>query len=285
MKKVQLILALVALMVMSSVGFALNQVPYTNPEDFDGDDFETPGLWTTWGDPYFNGSGQFIEEEMTLTDTPNPWTVDVYQGDGMYRTIGAGSSTMHVSWSTFDLDPTSFTPGGWNAYQVEIADDGIDGEGQARSGDDRFTIVISTWWNTNTEWGELGDRTGVYVDAFNNDKGYEEHYGYELGESITDFDLTLYWNELVGSFTMDWSANGDTVGDRWNTSGMFDASTEDREEYLHADFGAYDEETETYIPGDAAPTFALDSYYLVPEPATIALLGLGGLVLLRRRTR
>ena len=284
MKKVQLILALIALMAITSTGYAVNNYS----DDFDGPDFETPGIWTTWGSPYFDGSGHFIENEMTMDDTP-PWTVDVYQGDGMYRTIGAGDFVMHVAWSTFDLDATADMS--WKAYQLTISDDGVEGEGQARSGDDRFTIVMSTWFNTDTTWGPLGDRPGIYVDAFNNSSELEEHYGYdiayELGEPIdlTDLDVTLTWSDTARTFTLDWSANSGAISDIWTSSGMFDASTEYREERIHADGGWWNSETEQYEPGEWAPTFALDSYSLVPEPVTIALLGLGGLALLRRRIR
>jgi hypothetical protein len=144
---------------------------------------------------------------------------------------------------------------------------------------------MSTWFNTNPEWGPLGDRPGIYVDAFNSSSELEEHYGYDLSEAFASLDLTLTWDDTARTFTMDWSANGGSESDIWTSSAMFDASTSEREERIHADGGLWDAELEAYVPGDWNPTFALDSYSLIPEPATIALLGLGGLALLRRRIR
>jgi hypothetical protein len=266
MKKVQLILALIAVMGLSSAAYALDQYS----DDFDGPDFETSGKWSTWGSATFNGSGQYVLAAMATDDG---YVADIYQGDGMYRTIGAGDFVMELSVSKVDQQVSG---GGWKVFFMKIIDGTIDtgSGGQSMSGTEFIQPNLDTWWNTNTEWGPLGENGSVYVDAEGTGSDF---YSYFIG-TITDFDMTLTWDEATGEFTLDWSANSDAYSDSWTSDADFSASTANRMELFYVDASPTDD---PYYPHSM--TVELDSYNLTPEPATIALLGLGGLVLLRRR--
>jgi len=266
MKKVQLILALIAVMGLSSAGYALN----TYSDDFDGPAFETPGAWSTWGSPAFNGSGQYVLTSMTSAEG---YTPDIYQGDGMYRTIGAGDFVMDLSLSSVNMSPGG---GGWRVFFMKVIDGTIDtgSGGQSISGTEYIQPNIDSWFCMNTEWGPIGENTTLWVDA---EGAQWDGYSYFIG-AITDFDMTLTWDESAGEFTLDWSANSGAVSGSWTSDADFSASTANRMELFYVDASMADH---SYYANSMA--IEMDSYSLTPEPATIALLGLGGLVLLRRR--
>ena len=266
MKKVQLILALIALMGLSSAAYALNEYS----DDFDGPGFETAGKWTEWGNPAFNGSGQYVQTSLTTGDG---YEADVLQGDGIYRTIGAGDFVMNLSLSSVDMDPPN---GGWRVYFMKVIDGAVTaGTGQDWDYTEYIQPNLDSWFNTNTEWGALGENTTLWVDA--EAAQWSGYSSYSLGE-VTDFELQLIWDEPTKEFTLNWSANDGDESGSWTSDSGYSASTANRTELFYVDASMADH---AYYVN--AMAIELDSYNLTPEPATIALLGLGGLALLRRR--
>ena len=178
--------------------------------------------------------------------------------DYIYRTLdtdGSGDGSFQMSMSVSDIDMGSSpiggsTPGTWLNYLIytgSVYDLHIMAENVATFPGTENTILNYGLWGA---WD------------------YQETVG-----TLTSLDLLVNYNESALTYTISRAINGGAMQQVavHNSAG---SGSDYKIEYIYSG-------TTNGFPGE--PTHALDNYTIVPEPATLALLCLGGLVLRRRK--
>jgi hypothetical protein len=198
MKVVRLVLVLLILLAVSPSGYAV--VPYS--EDFNYDFGTDPGV-LEWdvdsGDPYFNGSGQWVMEGT---------------GDGMNRGVGGGHFVMEVEWSSVNMAPEGQD---WSVFHYSFEHNGAE--------DQWFDVNLDSWWDE-------GENTSIYIDAYSSTEGgnvYDEYIG-----ALSSMTLKIEWSEASDEYSLYRSVNGGAMS-LMVTIGGYDASSESRVESFWAD--------------------------------------------------
>jgi hypothetical protein len=207
--------------------------------------------------------------------------------------ILAGVANAAVVQVDVNSDPGSPAPAGWNALDdpVDVIDDLLDTEGSATG----IGIETSGW----TDSGRGGYR-GSYAEV-----AAEDYFFIGGGSSAT---VTLTVTNAAESYIIEiWSSRSGGPGPSdWTVNGSFgDATDTDNNIHNGDDFDAVvngyngadimtfsgvtaDGSNQIVISATARANYGLLNAIRVtevPEPATMSVLGLGGLVLLRRRKR
>ncbi|MCK4602910.1 MAG: PEP-CTERM sorting domain-containing protein [Phycisphaerae bacterium] len=225
---------------------------------------------TLWSSLYIeeNGSVDELNHRLEYTSTGAPTGENyAYYGLGMNLAYnGTWTATMDVHVGNYGLTPDD------HGYGIEMAvysPDSTQGEyiflGLYRGEEDGagyFGWELCNDYGTGEEyWDDDADSSDGSVKLVWNEDGNHLFKGYykKTGASA--------WTELATNVDLnDW---------------VWDATPE-ADRILHLGIGGYDEGTDETL-GDGSEMY-LDNFGLVPEPATMGLLVLGGMgVLLRRR--
>lgn len=185
-------------------------------------------------------------------------TFNLDTSDHLYRNAGSGGD-WSMNLDAVNVDLSTALVGQYNFFKYEMHDI------LASDGSDKwFTVFLQ-----NSNFSDDIQRMHLVVNTY----AGNVYSGFvTVGGVLNDFDIQVDYNEALGEITVLRSINGGSM-DAVVTAGGFGVSS------------AWWEHIFVQNQGNPAgePSVDLDSYSFVPEPATMALLGLGGLVLRKRR--
>jgi len=192
---------------------------------------------------------------IALLATPNTATVNQGPANGVISETFTVLSGMNTKLDIIAIDIAGSGDGN-NPYTLRLVDLG-DQSGAAPTPYKPATYAAGTdLWGGTVTWQYWGSGQTTYNLDFTG------------AEEVTLTVGHTYAFELTGNTintTMVWARGGNV----YTYGSMYDGS---------ATAGVRD-----YLPTGAPRTASMAVYLVVPEPATIALLGLGGLALLRRK--
>jgi hypothetical protein len=230
-------LVLVGVMCAAVASTAAAVVAYSEDFNYDaGTGWDVLEWEVDGGDPYFNGSGQWVMEG---------------PGDGMNRGVEGGDFVMNVEWSTVNMAPENQ---GWSVFWYSFDHNGDQGQ--------YYMFNMDSWYDGSSE------QTGLYIDAFSSTVGGNV-YAEDIGV-LTSLELQVEYDSSAGTYSFSRAVNGGAMTAMCTIDG-YDAPDDTRVEAFWADSETSDLSVE------------FDNYGMVPEPATLALLSLGGIALIRRR--
>lgn len=186
--------------------------------------------------------------------------------------VGAGAS---VTVAGGNLTLTS--PGNWSDYS------GVNSKATVKP-DAGQTVILASTGMTTPDWS-IGAYWGLEGDANNSILIYRDNTGQGNSSTVLNVKVNgtnqattlMASNTMNGAFTILWSQGGVAV--EHNGSLLFDSAVSAPYWALpgtamRADFMSW---------GNSTLTISDATLEVVPEPATMLLLGLGGLAFLRRR--
>lgn len=209
------------------------------------------------------------------------WNVSFQDSDSWtYSEVG-------TELTVTDIGPTVVNPGGGGTWSHVSLTRGLDGPGDIdlafdfswdSEGDDAAMQVIFV---------QLLDAEGSWVVTC----GYHDAWGGSRGEMVAwvqDDDLWSYGSghdtmPYAGNATVDVQRRNGLVTVAWDDTDILSAPLQSAIHGVRLDFGFYAKDNEH------GPSFfgseSVDLISVVPEPATMSLLALGGLAMLKRKQR
>ncbi len=209
--------------------------------------------------------------------------------------FGGPVGTLDAGWTDTGATQATTYNGAGGATQASVVDDGWKIEHTIGTGDFHAELNLDNIQIPNGGYGfsqyylhlqdvaggfQLGFKTWanvIYVENIDNVL-FGPNWAIDAlpAASITSFDMVIDFTEATGNLSMDYSFNGGALQNLTNTYGYAGDATR----YL----GVKTDYWGTTYNAGANASGDIDYFTVTPEPATMALLGLGGLLLRRRRS-
>ena len=209
---------------------------------------------------------------------------------GLPVTVGFGTSTDGRNWSYFPENPVIEEGKAWTANTTHYQPKFVGYLGENGSGEDEYLVA----WSEHSNPHIIYSTTTDFINFERDSRGYA---GWETGDAgITNVHregdtLYLFSGKNVYTMELDVHLPGDVTGDGWVggddltvilTNWGLSGRTREQGDLTGEGFVGGDDYSQvlTYWGTGIPPESVITA---VPEPATLGLLLVGGLALLRRR--